>query len=231
MNLRHLFVCAGIFWGSNLVAQITDVVQDQKEYDASWFQRHYFHNIGFTVLIDYFSPPVMVINNVRETVHGLDTNITVRNNWGFNLLTVTYEARLNIIDLNDRASISLNVPVSLGLGYIEPGGILTLSNPVLVDFNYGCHSTYNNINKFGFHVGGGANMMLAPIIGLDATEINRFWIAPMVRVGVKGPYKHYNCFGYVQMNIPDYYVHPETGKRYKHREHFKIVVGLLLNYD
>jgi len=215
----------------NLSAQIKDEVLETKSH-VTWFEKHYFHSIGGTVLADYYIPPAVKIYFVHETNQGIDSTLYYLRNWGFNLASVTYDARLNLYDFSERMSVSFNIPVAFGFGTTEPGGACSVAFPLLLDFNYGNHSTYNNIDRIGLHAGAGYDMMLTPLFKTDKyREIDQFWGTPMARIGVKGPWKDNNCLVDLQMSLPQKYYDDTEHQEFKQRIHFKIVIGFLLGYD
>lgn len=214
-----------------LSAQIKDDVSASGS-NTSWKEKHFFHTIGGTLLLDYYIPPAVPRYFVQETNSGLDSILYYNRNWGFNLASVTYDARINLYDINERMSVSFNVPFALGFGTTEPGGVLSFTSPMLVEFNYGMHSTYNNIDRLGFHVGAGMDVLVTPLIRVEHwREIHRTWVVPMVRAGVKAPYKRRNGFVAVQMSLPQKYFDESEQKTFTQRVHFKLVIGMLLNYD
>lgn len=113
-----------------------------------------------------------------------------------NLLTFTYSIRYNIFRIDDDRSLSLNVPVSLGLTSVRCNdgsrGFLSLSVPLMLEFNSGAASNFSTLKWTGWMFGAGADFNVFPLISnekyayfdqFDARKIvqpSHSWIQPSV---------------------------------------------------
>lgn len=194
----------------------------------------YFHSIGFSVLTDYSIPPPIVRKYISPNGSGNDTLTYYIKRFTLNLLSITYEARCNLYDFNDRMSVSASVPFTFGFGPAEPNGLCTFTFPAIVDFNYGNHSTFNNIDDIGFHAGLGYDLLLTPLFEMEREiykDYKRVWGSPMMRAGFKFPYHRWNAYVNAQMTLPRKYYDEEEKRYFKSHLHFKITFGVLLGYD
>ncbi len=67
----------------------------------------------------------------------------------------TFSPRYNFSE-SDNSSLSVGIPLSLGVGGIEDGGVFFVGDfPVTADFNIGSKSTAENESGFGGYIGAG----------------------------------------------------------------------------
>ena len=124
-------------------------------------------------------------------------------------LTFRFQFRRNIISFDDDASISISAPLGASIGDIflpEPGYnnygtgnnrrefvSFPFSIPLLLDFNIGMHSTYNNIDAYGFSLSAGA---LLQIIPNGSGDLKRDF-GPAFKMEIKFPAKKHNVSIYL----------------------------------
>jgi hypothetical protein len=87
------------------------------------------------------------------------------------MFTINYEQGLRIDELEDFASISLNISPAISFTSFFAGKITGTANVNL--FNY---ATYTNANKFGFFAGGGYEYFIS--------TFNLAGFYPLVRAGI-----------------------------------------------
>jgi len=176
----------------------------------SWMDKHYLSSFTFILLWDMFEYKGQTV----ETPYGYKE--VINNREGVSILSATYDARINLKNFNERSSISLNVPVTAGLSGITGGdGFFHMHLPLLVHYNYGYHSTYNNIDHHGFTIGAGAQLTLAPIIPEQNVNTLAF---PMVigKIGYKSSLRSMTAYDLTIGFGNGYY--------------FKFGYGIVLNY-
>ena len=145
---------------------------------------------------------------------------------------VGYEPRLNIYNYQDKASISLSVPVdfSLGLSITTPDdgvntGFFALSSGLMLDANFGNHSTYNNVNRRGYAIGVGYRLHKAPLFGFRDRDyrFSRISGGFTVRFQYKDDQKNgKNKVYYFETGIPTSYTNDDT----KYTANAFIIFGL-----
>ncbi|MEP7128012.1 MAG: hypothetical protein ABI729_04050, partial [Chitinophagales bacterium] len=132
------------------------------EVKAQDFKDRFFHNIGYTVLLDAFGLP---------SFSDVDVNVnTVDKVTGFALFTYIYEPRLNIFELNENTSIDIHAIPALGLTYSTNNNtsyIGSFSLPVLAGINFGNVSTYTTRKNVGFGMGIGVEYFNGGLFRVD----------------------------------------------------------------
>jgi hypothetical protein len=158
------------------------------------------------------------------------------------IINVGYNARINILDFNEQSSLSFSTPIdfSIGLGISTPDngvktGFATLSGASYLDFNYGFHSTYNNVQTKGLTAGIGIRTFLSPLVGYAATlESDRYKYqtlsyGPAVRFSYKKDHAaESNVILTLETGIPSSFV--EKGERYISNVYINFSVGTAINY-
>jgi hypothetical protein len=210
--------------------------QSEEEPVAAKPQR-FFPTFGITVLFEGIYEEAWVDTLVRyNNPSSSDTTIIHETNSSITLVSVTFDPRVNLIDFNDQMSLSMNFPIEFAFNAWQSDGLFTFVVPAMLDFNYGCHSTYNNIDRWGGHIGLGYQMVTGPIF--FRRSYDHMYYQPVMRIGVKGPLrKNKNCymdfywgFGKFYNNVQPNYV-PHDNKIAPSKLYAKIVFGWLLNYD
>jgi hypothetical protein len=106
---------------------------------------------------------------------------------------ITYSPRVNLTE-SEQATISIGIPMSIGIGYSSNGSGVTsasavINMPLVVNYNFGCGSTRQNSDRFGFFAGGGFGYHAAAYASEDSygnegtTEIKAF--GPVVNTGIR----------------------------------------------
>ncbi|MFB1003735.1 MAG: hypothetical protein QMC70_06325 [Bacteroidia bacterium] len=158
------------------------------------------------------------------------------------LINMGYNARINILNFKDKASIAFStlVDLSLGLGISTPDdaiktGFATLSGSSYIDFNYGYHSTYNNTSKKGFTAGIGMRAFLSPLLGYKGTEsedrykFKTISYGPAVRFSFKKDHAtESNVILTFETGIPSSFI--SEGERYNSNIFINFSVGTAINY-
>jgi hypothetical protein len=144
---------------------------------------------------------------------------------------VIWEPRFNLYAHEDFVSASISAPVQFSIQAGDDLGI-GIALPVFADVNIGMHSTFNNIDRYGAHVGFGVMGYVNTLYtSYENYQGSVFWLQPAVRIGFKFPIVVRNAF-------MDFYYWP--GKTYDHnaltfedvrsRRYFKFSAGVLLHY-
>jgi hypothetical protein len=108
----------------------------------------------------------------------------------FVLTDLTYFPRLNISS-TDHSSISIGLPVSVGVGFASDyqsngkGVYWGFDLPLVADYNIGCKSTPENHNKFGGYFGTGFGFTYTNwnFNGSSSAQANSY--GPMIRGGFR----------------------------------------------
>lgn len=155
-------------------------------------KKHRFYpSVGFSILVDYFQSPVF-----SDTVVSLSRQYNTR---GFALGSFVFDFRFNLWSTDSSKSISLNFPFSGGFGPVlsspqlntqnteRIGNLCYLVFPLLLQYNYGYNSVYNNKNIHGLTVGVGTQLIYAPLFYIDGLNENykQSWILPIAKMGYR----------------------------------------------
>lgn len=151
-------------------------VTTKKQY--TFMQKHFFSGCTFAVIYDFWFAPASFDTSDTRGIGSGERDYTV-----FNIASCAFDLRLNIVDFNERSSCSFNFPVTAGLG-AGGAGFGTVYFPFLLQFNYGYHSTFNNIDHKGFTVGGGYMLIKFPLFPGDRHD-TRTWGDVVVKAGYK----------------------------------------------
>ncbi len=106
--------------------------------------------------------------------------------WGLSLASFSVEPRVNMINIRDYASVSLNMPVNFSISFEDNGiGYFHFTLPLLLNLNLFYHSTYNNIVYKGLSFGIGAQYIAAPLFKTENFHYITSWIQPLLRFQYK----------------------------------------------
>lgn len=156
----------------------------------------WYFSFGVSPFSHYISAPPVTIPNVEP---GLPSNLNVFRSYQYaslNLISFTYSVRYNIARIDDDRSLSLAVPPTLGLTSIRckdgSTGFLSLSIPLMVEYNSGVASNFSTLKWKGWMVGAGADLNIFPLISnekyaySDAVNVpktiqpSHSWVQPSV---------------------------------------------------
>lgn len=204
------------------------------DYELSFKEKYFFHQLRSEW--QFGRIPAFDVDRImsdgRRVAYGPHTVAVI------SLGGIGYEPRINLLDLKDKASISISVPFdfSLGLSVSEPNdavntGFFAASMGFFLDANYGNHSTFNNIDPTGIGFGIGWRVHKAPLIGIPDGDykFSRLSGGPAMRVQYKLDQKNKrNRVFYVESGIPEY-VETENGG-YRANLYLMVGIGTLLDY-
>ena len=162
----------------------------------SWVEKNYFMSTGVTIFWDYWKAPNLTYSYLV-------------------LVSGTVEPRFNFLNIKDKASFSINFPLSAGIG-VGGAGFGDLEFPVLIHYNLGYHSTFNNINHFGFSIGAGLQKNIYPLRPTDKYA-TQSWIDYVAAINIKCDQRFMNTLGIM------------TG--FRNGFSFKISYSIILFYD
>ena len=181
---------------NSLKAQTDSLAGSSYSDDPRWY-----FSFGISAYSDYMSgkpTQVPVYDSAHEYTSGYFAPHQYSN---FNLFTFTYSIRYNIYRINDDHSISLNIPIALGLNSVlcDDGsrGYLSLSVPLMLEFNSGAASNFSTLKWKGWMVGAGAEFNIFPLISkeqytyrdassnLQTAKADHKWIQPAVEVAYR----------------------------------------------
>jgi len=162
--------------------------------------RWYF-SFGISAYSDYISgKPTRV--PVYDSIHEFKSDYFEPHQYSnINLFTFTYSIRYNIYRINDDHSLSLNMPIALGLNSIlcDDGsrGFLSLSVPLMLEFNSGAASNFSTLKWKGWMVGVGAEFNVFPLVSkeqysyqdaslnVQTLKADHQWIQPAAEVAYR----------------------------------------------
>ncbi len=124
-----------------------------------------------------------VTGTAQKIMFSYGTTISILQDEG-RLTYATFFPRYNLTEA-DNSSFSIGVPLSLGIGGVEDGGVFFVSDlPVTADLNLGCKSTSENESGFGGYIGGGFGYtFLNYNDGYGSEKVKQ--VGPLVHAGVR----------------------------------------------
>ncbi|MBI4647236.1 MAG: hypothetical protein HY738_11780 [Bacteroidia bacterium] len=138
-----------------------------------------FYLFGFSVFGNYIISPIK-----RCEFNYPDTTIYAY--WKtFSIGTIVYKIRVNIVEFNDNASLSITNPISVSLGMSFRNGYSGmgyLNIPLLAEFNFYNGATFKTDKDHGLSAGLGAEFICAPVMPLFF-ESAQYWIQPAASIG------------------------------------------------
>ncbi len=203
----------------------------------SFMKKHFFHVLGGSIFLDGGYTPFYKDSIQVNDPNGSGNTKTVPNHKSDSYVTlvcIEYEPRFNLLNYKDFFSISFNMPIITGLQFFDNEGFGAFKNAYILDLNFCAHSTYNNTNKWGGHIGTGLQMTYGPIFYKGYLNTDRVWTNWIFRGGLKFPFKS-------KLSFLDFAFGP--GKTIKHdpsivmqktavsKVYFGVYAGILLGYE
>ena len=139
---------------------------------------------GFSVYTDFFDGP----DGIRKYEYSgeeLQTNVS-KTVIGASIVTYTLNSRFILAEISKNNSVSLDLPVSLGLSFYGDG-VGSLMVPAMISFNHGNVSGYSSDKDKGVVIGVGAQYVKGALAGLSS-ELKSSWIEPCMNIG----YRYWN---------------------------------------
>ena len=208
----RIFLLSLLFFSYSTVLCSQNEILIDDTTKISWFNKHVFFSWGLSPLTNgmYSSPKIKLPN---DTFYNGSQLVSILPNYkktfGLSIVTLTIHTRINIIDFKGRTSIAINIPLGFGPSIIfhkyRQSGSFTNQNetvvgihghfPILLSFNKGFHSTYNNTDNKGWWIGLGVENIISPIkvFREDSTVFRdktfpKVWMQPVIAVGLKSVY-------------------------------------------
>jgi len=106
----------------------------------------------------------------------------------YSIGTVSYEFRKQLFDVAPEISVSVAMPLTLGLSmFRDPNAFGTVRVPLFADMNFGYLANSSSMDsKFGFHVGVGYQLTAGPLVLVDdGYNAKRIWTQPVIRMGFR----------------------------------------------
>lgn len=211
--------------------------------------KNYFRSWGVTPAMEFMTTKAKLVTIRYQPVgysyysNYRDTTTYGETSGGTTLVSFTYEFRYNLYHYIDKASVSTSIPIAGSLNIFErEGRMFSFTLPVFFDANYGMHSTYNNIDRIGGHIGVGYQVVFAGLIREAGYHNGKgsTWTQPVFRAGGKFPFHKRNCFFDMYWGLGKTYkafggYSPYNGEplygKVLSKLYFKIVFGWLIHYD
>lgn len=219
----------------NLISTVHSQI-DSSQTKLSYWDKNFFQTIGFSIMLDAGQTPFYY-----KTYHltdpndpNNDTDVLRPFSELYNtLLSVKYEPRINLVSIGDFFSISMNIPVASGFVFFSGRGegFGIIKSAMHLDLNFFNHSTYNNINRYGFNFGFGYQTNYGPLIPSRHYDAKKLWGNLEGRIGFKFLRKkknHYIDFMYYPGRSE---IDPSDNDRKWEKQSFSIYYGFILNYD
>lgn len=203
----------------------------------SFMRRNFFQVFGGSVFFEGGYTPFYNDSIEIPDPNNYNQNITVRDHHSNSYVTLfcfEYEPRLNLFNYKDFFSISFNMPFISGIQFFDNDGFGAFKNAYIIDFNFFNHSTYNNINEWGGHIGTGLQMTVGPILYKGDLKTDRVWTNWIIRGGLKFPFRSRYTFvdfafgpGKIIKNDPTF----NDGRSAISKLYFGLYAGILLGYE
>ncbi|MBL7736904.1 MAG: hypothetical protein JNL51_15710 [Chitinophagaceae bacterium] len=114
-----------------------------------------------------------------------------RSNFSLSQNYLSYFPRYNFVE-NENSSISIGAPIGLGVGIAQNsymgediGFAFAYDLPLVIDYNIGCKSTYDNEQTFGGYLGAGFGYNYVSISGSQYSDFKGSSYGPIFRGGVR----------------------------------------------
>lgn len=228
--MQRILIVAILLANFNLL-----IAQNKTKSDYSFKERNFFQEMRVSWIMGVGpSFNVQIKDNNGEILDEFRVASQIVSLLGFG-----YDPRVNLLNLSDKASISLSVPMdlSLGLSITTPDdgvntGFFAGALGFFVDANVGNHSTFNNIDRKGYAVGIGYRLYKAPLIGIS----DGMYKFPRIATGVSLRFKYKNDFRngvnklyYIETGIPQQFEYKYGIKKYANL-FVNAGIGWTLNY-
>jgi len=195
-NLRLLLISIIILSSYSLKSQTDSLNIESNSDDTRWY-----FSFGISVYSDYISGnPIKV--PVYDSAHEFNAGIyQISQVQTFNLATFSYAIRYNIYSFNINNSLSLSVPIALGLNSVKfsdgSRGFLSLSVPCMLQYNAGAASNFSTPKWKGWMLGAGAEFNVFPLVAKDEYAYidqaqtvksyipNHQWIQPAIEIAYR----------------------------------------------
>lgn len=146
-------------------------------------QDRYFSGVAVSYL-DYFRGPLLLEAD----------SLRASSMWHLGIITLSYNPRFNLFEFGNNASLSVNAPITVGVGMGGGGfGTFAINIPATINLNLGNVSTYNSDANKGFTLGAGMEgvYLTQPLVALDEiyyADEKRYWFQPVANIG----YRYWN---------------------------------------
>jgi hypothetical protein len=209
---KIIYLFLFFLYAIQVFAQETSASPAKASESISWYKKNVFFSWGLSpVLQDVYLEKFTYLRTDSFHYYGDTAYIKVKvlgRMSGFPFLSFNFHARINIKNISDHASYSINVPAALGVGVVEADtkreGEKTLGTqmpfseiisahihlPLFVCYNRGYHSTYNNIDSKGYYYGVGGQFTIAPVVSSKKFKergVDPFIFIPGIACGYKSP--------------------------------------------
>lgn len=198
LGFRVLFIIA---FALVLSAHSASAQSDSSGSSSAPDELRWYFSFGVSAYTDFLSGNTTCVP-VYDSIHEFKSGYFEPHHYsGFNLFTFTYSIRYNLYRINDDHSLALNMPLALGLNSMvcDDGsrGFLSLSVPMMLEFNSGAASNFSTLKWKGWMVGIGAELNVFPLISseqyayLDASlshqtvKAGHEWIQPAAEVAYR----------------------------------------------
>ncbi|HBN03267.1 MAG TPA: hypothetical protein DD396_04415 [Bacteroidetes bacterium] len=171
--------------------QSSDFIQTEF---TDWKSRTYL-SISSSFLIDYITSP-LAYYNPRETQPSFKYSRAATQSSTTSLYSLGFEARYNILDIQENLAFALSAPVAFGFSTVFASapevrggsGFGTLQIPVLARVYFGAGSTFFATDDFGINIGAGYEFNKLGVFNFSnepqSKGINKAWLMPAITGGV-----------------------------------------------
>lgn len=159
-----------------LLLMLSAEVFSQAEYEEEKIRySRFFHSCGFSLFTEYVSGPMSSVpfyDTTGVNVVKFDPErFSVYDNNSWNALSFTYIIRYVFWRIDNDHSLSLAMPINLGLSYIKAndgsGAYGSLSVPLMIQYSSGVASTFETEIWKGWMVGAGADFNVFPVVSSE----------------------------------------------------------------
>lgn len=130
---------------------------------CSFGQGKFLRSYGYSSLLDVYNVPLKISDDTTEAVQ-------YSQNPTFSVLTLFYEFRYNLLEMDDNTSLSISgmpmLSAQLDFGNFDVGYALNLSAPLYLSYNKGVSATNRSLSYVGFGASLGVEY-IRPVLYLD----------------------------------------------------------------
>ena len=149
--------------GSNALAQNDSLSSGEYPNDPIWY-----FSFGVSPYSNFISAPVIKVPQNESIIVDSQAKRLTTQYQAMQLFSFSYSVRVNVFRIDEDRSLSLNTPICLGLSSIKcmdgSRGFLSLSVPLMLEYNVGTASNFSTLQWKGWMFGAGAEFNVFPLI-------------------------------------------------------------------
>jgi hypothetical protein len=170
-----------------------------------------FHSLGTSVYMDLFNGPITErYSTVTDPFGNTTSQYSYERVFGYNYITLIYNCRYNLREINKEVSFGLNASPAMGIflggsnpvpveGGIPVGYSASFNFPIMAGIHIGAAATKESSSGVGVYLGTGYEFNAAPLVyakTLKNKDVVTRWFNPCLSLGLR--YEGNNYLGNLQ---------------------------------